>query len=234
MRTSREAGQAAPLYVLMVASLLFLALVFFAVGQAGATRNGAQSAADAAALAAARESRDRLGDGLLANLLKPGYLEDVFNDNLVGPPVGCDAAGSYAGMNGANVTSCDFATRYTWGVSVSVVTRKPMGNSILPGTESKFGHADATAIVEPRCTFEPAQDQEPPGGGATPGGQETPGDDATPDDGATPADGGNPDDAKGVSPGEFVCDDGNWKIDPEQPKLFPDMADLFTVRLAQD
>ncbi|WP_194292244.1 pilus assembly protein TadG-related protein [Streptomyces jumonjinensis] len=37
----------------MVAGLLFLALAFFAVGQAGASRNGTQSGADAAALAAA-------------------------------------------------------------------------------------------------------------------------------------------------------------------------------------
>lgn len=194
----------------MVASLLFLALAFFAVGQAGATRNGAQSAADAAALAAAQESRDRLGDALLPNLLKPGYLEGIFNDDLVGSDLGCAAAGSFADKNGANVDACGPAAQYMWGTTVSVITQKPMGDSILPGTENERATADATAIVEPRCTFKPAE------------AVENPENDPAPDDG------------KPVSPGEFACDDRNWDLDPEHPDLLPDMADLFTVRLAQD
>lgn len=56
-----DAGQAFPIYVVMVAGLLFLAFAFFAVGKASATRNEAQGAADAAALAAAQDARDTLG-----------------------------------------------------------------------------------------------------------------------------------------------------------------------------
>jgi len=42
----------------VIAGLLFLAFAFFAVAQAGTVRNGGQSAADAAALAAAQDDRD--------------------------------------------------------------------------------------------------------------------------------------------------------------------------------
>ncbi|MEK8172388.1 hypothetical protein NKH77_33525 [Streptomyces sp. M19] len=37
-RRAQDAGQAFPIYITAVAGLLFLALAFFAVGQAGATR----------------------------------------------------------------------------------------------------------------------------------------------------------------------------------------------------
>jgi hypothetical protein len=64
-RLAGDAGQAFPIYITAVAGLLFLALALFAVGQAGATRNGGQTAADAAALGAAEDFRAQLRKGLL-------------------------------------------------------------------------------------------------------------------------------------------------------------------------
>ncbi|MEW1723568.1 pilus assembly protein TadG-related protein [Streptomyces sp. NPDC093109] len=217
-RRTSESGQAAPIYITMVAGLLFLALAFFAVGQAGATRNGAQSAADAAALAAAQESRDVFRADLLANLLTPGYLDGVFNGNPIGTPYGCGAAARFADENKADLDGCGRSGAYYWGFRVDVITQKPVGASILPGTETKHAKAHATAIVQPRCTFKAAEVEE-----------EQPG------DGGDPADGGDPEDVEPSSPGELQCGGRDpWEIDPKHLDLLPDMADLFTVRLAKD
>lgn len=71
-RHRSDQGQAFPIYIAMVAGLLFLAFAFFAVGKASVTRNGAQGAADAAALAAAQQARDEIGPAFLGVLLLPG------------------------------------------------------------------------------------------------------------------------------------------------------------------
>ncbi|MFE4827466.1 pilus assembly protein TadG-related protein [Streptomyces sp. NPDC056672] len=215
-RSTSESGQAAPIYITMVAGLLFLALAFFAVGQAGATRNDAQAAADAAALAAAQESRDLFRGDLLGGLLDPGFLDDVFNGHPIGAWNGCQAATRFAEENGADVRpgECGSLTDGRWGFTVGVVSQEPMGASILPGTEDEYAEARATAVVKPRCGFEPAEEEQQP------------------EDGDEPE---NPDDAEPVSPGTLRCDGGqDWDIDPEHLDLLPDMADLFSVRLAQD
>ncbi|GAA4902945.1 pilus assembly protein TadG-related protein [Streptomyces coeruleoprunus] len=145
----------------MVVSLLFLALAFFAVGQAGATRNGAQSAADAAALAAAKESRDLFElDGLDAV-----SLGKLFDGRLTGDD-GCAASHDYAARNGATVETCAMLGDGRWGFTVTVRSGKPVGDTILPGTESKYAVATATAIVVPQCTFEPADDKDAPAPGS--------------------------------------------------------------------
>lgn len=135
----------------MVASLLFLALAFFAVGQAGATRNGAQSAADAAALAAAREQRDSFA-------LTIDELGDLLNGDLIPTLDGCGASHYYAGQNGAEVDDCASLNDGRWGSTVWVTSLKPVGDTVLPGTEGQHAKATATAIVIPRCSFEPADD----------------------------------------------------------------------------
>lgn len=226
MRRSREAGQAAPIYITMVAGLLFLALAFFAVGQAGATRNGAQSAADAAALAAAQESRDQFRLDLLGNLLQPGYLDDIFNGNPLGTFNGCAEADHFADKNEADLDTsklsggCARTGDGRWGFTVDVITQKPMGDSVLPGTEDEKAEAHATAVVEPRCTFKPAEEDEPPAEEEP----EEPGEPGEPGEG----------EEEPVSPGELVCDDGGvFGIDPVNPVL-PDMSVLFSVRLAED
>lgn len=74
---SGDRGQAFPIYVVALVGLLFAALALFVVGQASVTRSNAQGAADAAALAAARDARDHLLPGLDLALLKPEEWEDV-------------------------------------------------------------------------------------------------------------------------------------------------------------
>ncbi|MFV2118912.1 pilus assembly protein TadG-related protein [Streptomyces sp. Act-28] len=160
-RGRRDRGQASPLYIFMVVSLLFLALAFFAVGQAGATRNEAQSAADAAALAAAKDSRDLFK---LDDLDAQGWGE-LFDGELVGQD-GCAASVSYAARNGANVDDCAALDDGRWGFTVSVTLRKPVGDTILPGTEGQHAVASATAIVVPRCSFDPTDDENSPSPGS--------------------------------------------------------------------
>ncbi|MFE4534174.1 pilus assembly protein TadG-related protein [Streptomyces scopuliridis] len=224
MKRSGEAGQAAPIYITMVAGLLFLALALFTVGQAGAKHSGAQSAADAAALAAAQESRDDfVSVKVLENLLNPAFLDDIFNGDPMGTAVGCDAAERFADRNEAVLVTDERgegcrAMEDRWGFTVHVETKKPMGATILPGTADKKAEAFATAVVEPRCTFKPAEDEEnPPTDGEEP-----------------PPDGENPDDTEQASPGSLECGGTMWPIDPEHLDLLPDSADLFSVRLAQD
>ncbi|MFE3586287.1 pilus assembly protein TadG-related protein [Streptomyces niveus] len=213
-RTTRETGQAAPIYIAMVTGLLFLALAFFAVGQAGATRNGAQSGADAAALAAAQESRDDFGIELLANFFNPGYLDEVFNGSPIGRLVGCEEAQHLAEQNDAQVTGdgCRTANGGRWGFTVDVETQQTMGDSILPGTEDKPAKATATAIVVPRCEFRPAVED----------GDE--GEDSEPEEG---------EEEEPSLPGELICNGNLLDLDPENLVL-PDMSVLFSVRLAED
>ncbi|UUS34907.1 MULTISPECIES: pilus assembly protein TadG-related protein [Streptomyces] len=213
----RDTGQASPLYVFMVASLLFLALAFFAVGQAGATRNGAQSAADAAALAAAKESRDRYRLGGLDG----DALGDLFDGVLVGED-GCGASHAYAARNGAAVEGCAPLGDGRWGFTVTVRSAKPVGDTILPGTEGQHAVATATAVVTPLCAFEPAEPPEP-----AESSEPDPADPADPDESAEPADGTGDVDAPVL--GSLDCDGTQLELDPDD---LPDMADLFEIRLA--
>ncbi|MFF3127502.1 pilus assembly protein TadG-related protein [Streptomyces sp. NPDC057908] len=150
-RSRRDAGQAFPIYVVMVAGLLFLVFAFFAVGKASALRNGAQGAADAAALAAAQQTREDFGKPFLASL--PGnMLEQFLQVHVV---TGCLAAQGLAAANQADIVSpgdCQ-PTRagYRDRITVKVKGRKPVDSSVIPGTKEKFAKATATAIVEFRC-----------------------------------------------------------------------------------
>lgn len=156
LRSSREKGQVAPAYVVVVASLLFLALAFFAVGQAGATRNGAQTGADAAALAAAKQSRDQFELELLANP-NPALLTAIFNLGQFGSFRGCEAAYPMAQRNDTVVKpgGCSPAFNGGWAFTVEVETRKPVGDTVLPGTETKKATAEATAELTSRCLYKP-------------------------------------------------------------------------------
>ncbi|MFD3519656.1 pilus assembly protein TadG-related protein [Streptomyces sp. NPDC058653] len=225
MTNSRESGQAAPIYITMVAALLFLALAFFAVGQAGATRNDAQSAADAAALAAAQESRDQFRLDLLGNLLQPGYLDDIFNGNPLGTFNGCAVGQRFAEENDAELdhgvpgqAACDWTSDGRWGFTVHVITQDTMGESVLGSGADKKAKAHATAIVEPRCSFEPAEEDE----GSDEGSEDPPGE----------GDEGDEGEEEPASPGELVCDGKGLTIDSET--VLPDMSVLFSVRLAED
>lgn len=143
----RDRGQAFPIYVLVVAGLLFAALAFFAVGQASVTRSNAQGAADAAALAAAREARDNLVPGLDLAVLKPEDWEDVLDGGRLHLAKGCGAAPGFAAKNDATAQ----CTREALSFTVEVTTKRTVGESVVPGTDSMHGTANATAVIEPRC-----------------------------------------------------------------------------------
>jgi hypothetical protein len=154
-RRHSDAGQAFPIYITVVAGLLFLAFAYVAVGQAAVNRSGAQTAADAAALAAAQETRDQLAGQWVEDVLDPTKWQDIFDGNVPGLVDGCGRAGQLAGQNEAHVTDCAPPTGIPLQYTVAVETDKPVGDSIVPGTEGKYSKAHATAVIEPRCTFTP-------------------------------------------------------------------------------
>ncbi|GAA3157393.1 pilus assembly protein TadG-related protein [Streptomyces virens] len=156
-RTFGDAGQAFPIYITVVGGLLFLAFAYFAVGQAAANRNDAQTAADAAALAAAQEKRDQLTGAWIQNLLDPTKWQDIFDGEAEGLGLSCWRADQLAAKNDATVLSC--APNGLLGYTVVVETNDTVGESIVPGTEDKKSREAATAVIEPRCSFElPAEE----------------------------------------------------------------------------
>ncbi|MFD3499551.1 pilus assembly protein TadG-related protein [Streptomyces sp. NPDC058678] len=149
---SHDAGQAFPIYITVVAGLLFLAFAYLAVGQAAANRNGAQTAADAAALAAALDTRDQLADKWVEDVLDPTQWQDIFDGEIPGLVDSCGRADALATQNDAAVNGCGWPTPLEY--TVEVETNKPVGDSIVPGTENMKSVESATAVIEPLCTFE--------------------------------------------------------------------------------
>ncbi|MCX4780710.1 pilus assembly protein TadG-related protein [Streptomyces sp. NBC_01264] len=163
---SGDRGQVLPFYAAMMACLLFAALAFVAVGMAGATRSDAQGAADAAALAAARETRDNLLVGMDLLTLTPADWEDILDGDRLDPNGACAKASDFAASNGATAECSAGVLRFT----VTTETDKAVGDTVIPGTEDMKGHAAATAVIEPRCTLKPG-----PTPTATPSPSATPG-----------------------------------------------------------
>lgn len=139
--------------------LLFASLAFFAFSQAAFARNGAQSAADAAALAAAQEARDTLvldlGDAIGTDDNWLDWL-DLPGDVVIPPDGPSAAAQALAADNDASAP--DGAQRVVVdgypGFHVAVVTNYTVGDSIIPGTENIQARAEATAVIQPRCEFD--------------------------------------------------------------------------------
>ncbi|THA73039.1 hypothetical protein E6R60_25615 [Streptomyces sp. A0642] len=223
----RDRGQAFPIYIVMVAGLLFLAFAFFAVGQASATRNGAQGAADAAALAAAQEARDNLGVPFLAALREPNGLSK-FLENYRYFEKGCWKARQLASANDSHLHSDDPFRRPLCGwdegflrdrVTVSVETDYTVGSSVIPSTKTTHGKATATAVIQFRCS---------------PNLKDVPSDDPGSDEGDDGEDqGGKPD----LPIPTLSCDglsDG-LKVDPAHPELWKSVAKaIFAVHLIDD
>ncbi|GAA2922389.1 pilus assembly protein TadG-related protein [Streptomyces thioluteus] len=140
-----------------VAGLLFVAFAVFAVGMAGAARNGAQSAADASALAAAQSYRDQV----FAGFLRDAGTADAGRRWLTGradpPDTACAEADRLAAGNDADDEGCRVTTGPGPATSfeVTVRTRKAVGKSVVPGTEDIHARAVARAVVEPRCSPKP-------------------------------------------------------------------------------
>ncbi|WP_407550167.1 pilus assembly protein TadG-related protein [Streptomyces sp. Pv4-95] len=227
-RRRRDAGQAFPLYIVAVGGLLFLALAFFAVGQAAATRNGAQTAADAAALAAGQKYRDQLSTALLDAIRGGGDAsawEELLNGRGVPSAAACAAADWFAGENDAAVSAC---TPDSWPTSfaVTVKTRNTVGDSVIPGTENRHASATAQSVVGPRCTIDapPSDDGDTTGGTAGKDGEDGKGDPAGKD---------GEDEGDKPSPVTLLCDGKSVPLDPDTPHDLPDASDLFSVRLAR-
>ncbi|WP_299532812.1 pilus assembly protein TadG-related protein [uncultured Streptomyces sp.] len=147
----RDQGQAFPIYVMMVAGLLFLALAFFAVGKASALRNEAQGAADASALAAAQSARKQFEAPFIAALWTNSI--DVF---LRASPfyAACGAAQGLASANDADLTSCvpvEGGKRDT--ITTTVRGLGAVDSPVLPGSDEKHASTEATAIIEFRCSW---------------------------------------------------------------------------------
>lgn len=192
---------------------MFLAVAYFAVGQAAANRNDAQGAADAAALAAAHDAREQLSDGLLDTILDPGSWDDVIGGEGFDYGSACAAAQDFAAKNDADTTACDRVYDPDDGFTVTVRNREAVGDTLVPGTESKRSEATATAVLESRCEVQEPDDS----GGEGDGGGED--------------DGDGRDEDRDKPPLELDCDGGDWSLDPDDIDLLPDSDDLFSVRL---
>lgn len=221
-RPRGDRGQAFPIYIVMVAGLLFLAFAFFAVGQASATRNGAQGAADAAALAAAQDARDNLGASFLQALGEPDGLNEFLSGHQYFD-AGHSEADRLASMNRSAVTDFYWRSGY-WQdkVTAEVKTRYTVGSSVIPSTKNRHATASATAVIEFRCTLKPPPDKSDPGQG---------------DGGSKGDDDKGKDDTKDVpGPFEFRCDKGqDVTIDLADRDPFAGLGKLlFAVHLIDD
>ncbi|WP_326591921.1 pilus assembly protein TadG-related protein [Streptomyces brevispora] len=223
-RRRSDRGQAFPIYIVMVAGLLFLAFAFFAVGQASATRNGAQGAADAAALAAAQEARKDLGVPFLAALRTPdGLTEFLANHRYFS--AGCSDAQQLASANRAYLYTDDPVSRprCRWDegflqdkVTVSVKTSYTVGSSVIPSTKTKHATATATAVIEFRCSPELKD---------VPSADPDPGSDDKDDEGDKPD----------LPISTLDCRGGSLDVDPAHPELWADVAKtIFAVHLIDD
>nr|WP_079075236.1 pilus assembly protein TadG-related protein [Streptomyces atriruber] len=158
-----DRGQTLPIYIWLTGILLFVAFAFFAFAQAASARNGAQSAADAAALAAAQDARDELMDGLELSIGKDeAWLDWLTGDKFTGAGAR-GAADALAADNDSTVIGFgpDQVNGFP-GFWVKIETTYTVGDSIIPGTESKHAKAEATAIIRPRCDFPASADPAKP------------------------------------------------------------------------
>ncbi|MFF5926412.1 pilus assembly protein TadG-related protein [Streptomyces hydrogenans] len=215
-------GQAFPAYVTVIAGLLFLALVYFAVGQAAVLRNGAQTAADAAALGAAQDARDQLRKGWLDVIGDPAqWPRFVQGDGgAYAEQQACQEAAAFASLNGANLLPGG-CVPIDFGFTVTVRTEGTVGESIVPGTDERRATATATAVIEPLCEFYPPEPSPEPS-------DEPP---SEPDSSSTPSE--EPEEGDTAPISGLTCDGEAWDVDPEAPVL-PGADDLFRVRLTGD
>ncbi|MFD9437400.1 pilus assembly protein TadG-related protein [Streptomyces sp. NPDC060001] len=155
-RLRGDQGSTLPIYIWLTGILLFAAFAFFAFAQAASARNGAQSAADAAALAAAQDARDELMEGLGGAIgTDDQWLDWLDGDKFEGAGATA-AAQQLAAENDSTVQGgAQPATINALpGFRVAVETNYTVGDSIIPGTETKHAKADAVAVIEPRCDFD--------------------------------------------------------------------------------
>ncbi|MFJ9544732.1 pilus assembly protein TadG-related protein [Streptomyces erythrochromogenes] len=206
-----DRGQAFPIYVVVVAGLLFAALAFFAVGQASVRRSDAQGAADAAALAAGREARDAVFVGLDLPSVEAGVWRRIVEGDFFEVGEACAAAEAFAAKNDAKATCRAALPRFT----VTVETDEAVGDSVVPGTGDMRATAKATALIEPNCRL---------GAVVTPS--------PTPTPTSTMPAGGSPSSAPNAPTVNFTCGGETFKLDPLKPGSLKALTrKLFSVRL---
>ncbi|MER5808425.1 pilus assembly protein TadG-related protein [Streptomyces sp. NPDC002033] len=218
-RETGDRGQAFPLYIVAVTGLLFAAFVFFVVGQASVTRSDAQGAADAAALAAAREAGEKGLAALDLAALKPKDWADLLTGAFLDGAGACAAADDFAAKNDAVATCQPSLPRF----DVAVTTNRTVGKSVIPGTDGMHGEARASAVVESLCTLGSVTTT--PSATALPGATATPGATASPAPSAS------------AEPGrvKLLCKGGkSIEIDPLHPGSLRNLSrSLFKVRLVE-
>ncbi|WP_246561696.1 pilus assembly protein TadG-related protein [Streptomyces roseirectus] len=196
-----------------MAGLLFLAFAYLSVGQAGANRGDAQAAADAAALAAAQETRDKLAAAWVADILDPTKWNDIFE----GKPWTdeCGRARQLAAANDARLVGPECV----WdgmGYTVYVRTDKAVGDSLVPGTEDTHSTAQASSVIEPLCSFDPLPSPTPS---------------TLPEPEPTPSEGSGEEPPPVVQLPVLTCDGVRWTLDPDDIAGLPEPQDLFDVHL---
>ncbi|WP_327353751.1 pilus assembly protein TadG-related protein [Streptomyces sp. NBC_01304] len=146
-----DKGSTIPLYVWTVGMVLFVAFVFFVFAKGAVARSGAQSAADAAALAAAQEFRDELTAEFIATLPTGAWVPPLEGKMPPGP--GYFAAAQQ--LAAENESTVIYVHPTPSGIDLAfkakIRTNYPVGDSLVPRTEDTYAEADATAVVEPKC-----------------------------------------------------------------------------------
>lgn len=115
-------------------------------------------------MAAAQDARDELVETLAGAIVQGGDWLDWLNGQ--DPPAAgaTEVAQTLAAENGSTVQGG--AEPVVWdgypGFRVAVETTNTVGASIIPGTEGMHARADAVAVIQPRCDFDPAADPTKP------------------------------------------------------------------------
>ncbi|MFB7276624.1 hypothetical protein ACFCZV_05910 [Streptomyces hydrogenans] len=198
----------------VVAGVLFLAFVYFVFGKAAVLRNGAQTAADAAALGAAQDARDQLREGWLDVAGDPAQWQVFIQGSGYTADRACQKAIDFASVNDALLLREDCLPSEL-GFTVTVQTKGTVGESIVPGADLP-ATATASAVIEPLCTFDPPEQSSEPSPGADPS--------PSPEE---------PEDEEPEPISGLDCGGEEWVIDPADPEL-PGAEDLFSVRLTGD
>jgi hypothetical protein len=134
----RQEGQIIPALLVVMLAILTFGMLFFQVGRAAIFSTEAQTAADAAALAAAKDVRQQL--------MEQVALTGSSSLALINPIRVRAAAESYAQRNGARVTRLD---RRGVDVKVWVSTNAKLGERAEPlGQEERRGEARARARLD--------------------------------------------------------------------------------------
>ena len=134
----RQDGQIIPALVMVMLALVVFGMLFFQVGRAAIFSTEAQTAADAAALAAVKNVQQQLMEQVAAT-----GTSDARADQL---RAACAAAAeSYAQRNGAHVTQLDRARRRREGLGRHQRHARPRRRAARPRGHARRGAARALA-----------------------------------------------------------------------------------------